>query len=63
MPKSRQWSYSKAYPGAGSYSQKAVEKTINNQTKRHYFDMRIQKGGVRVPLAMQTQLTEHIQLE
>ena len=28
MPKSHQWSYSKAYPGVGSYSQKAVEKTI-----------------------------------
>jgi hypothetical protein len=37
MPKSRQWSYSKAYPGAGSYSQKAVEKTINNQTKKALF--------------------------
>ena len=39
MPKSCQWSYSKACPGAGSYYQKAAEKTVNNQTKEgHYFD-------------------------
>jgi hypothetical protein len=63
MPKSRHWSYSKAYPGAGSYYQKAAEKAVNNQTKKgHYFDMRKIKNR-SIPLSMQTQLAEDILLE